>query len=225
MMHILSHLIADIRFLLSFGRRIPIVLGSILYFGLYWWRHIILASFTTIFFKYIDAYSIIIALHLCMTFWSFFLHHPLHDYKSATITRSKTGDLVALIVTIHISMMAISEIPDIPWMNFWCHILGYLAQVQLLLLLLGIGKVEVNVPEKEKLEWGLDAEGQMAWLTPLMKEQANRVEGVMLNLEKRSQDVVDRGRDWGAWNRRVLATTPATDMAVANLNSELAQIP
>lgn len=106
-------------------------------------------------------------------------------------------------------------------MNFFCHILGYVAEMQIILLLCGVGDIQVGTKKKEELEWGLNVEGKMAWLTPLMKAQGNRFEGVMLNHGKARENVVDEGRYWGMWNRRMLSTTVAGDLAFANVASKL----
>lgn len=95
-----------------------------------------------------------------------------------------------------------------------------MAELQLILLLCGAGDIQVGVKGKENLEWGLNAEGKMAWLTPSMKTQAKRFEGVMLNRGQK-ENVVDEGRNWGMWNRRVLSTTVAGDLAVANATSDI----
>ena len=88
---------------------------------------------------YVDLYSdFLIALQLCLTIGWFFLPNSRTVYTAHTRTPITSATLEYSLFYPFAAILSlttlISTVPGIPWINFICHILGNLTEIQFVFL-------------------------------------------------------------------------------------------
>jgi hypothetical protein len=85
----------------------------------------------------------LVVLQLILTVGTLFVSNPTAGYRRIkAVTTSPASSLLPLSIVIYLLTILISTVPHIPWLNFICHVLAYVAEIQLILLWWGISPLD-----------------------------------------------------------------------------------